>query len=368
MLNQIQYIKNIVKIANILLSNQNGGVEQSFVGYCRILKNLGHEVLAIVGEEAPYIKDLQSLDIQIIQVKNSFGYYDFPAISKIKKSLENFGCQLVFAHTGRAIILAKKSIKKLSKKIPLIAVNHSRNVKRSIGADIVLSVNKEIFYKTVDLGQAANRSFVMPNFIDIDKNEEQKFELKDFILNQDKPIVIGTIARLAKEKNLEFLIEAVKILSDQNYQIKLKIAGSGQEEQGLRNLCTSLNLNQQVEFLGWIEDKKSFFSQIDIFCLPSKEETFGIVLLEAMLYNKPIVTTNTDGAKMILKDKISGILVDNSDQTKLASLIASAILDLLNNPEIIFDLTTNAKRDLVKFYSTQAVESNIKEIIGYLKK
>lgn len=356
-----------MKIANILLSTQNGGVEQSFVGYCKILNNLGYEVLAIVGKNAPYIRDLQGLNIKVVQVKNSLGYYDFIAISKIKKSLEEFGTKLAFAHTGRAIVLAKKAIKKLSQRIPLIAVNHSKNVKRSIGADIVFSVNKEIFYKTVDLGQAEDRSFVIPNFIDVPENQQQEFNLDNFILDKSHPIVIGTIARLSPEKNLDFLISAIKILRDKNYQIKLKIAGSGDEEQNLKMLCHSFGLESEVDFLGWVDDKKSFFEKIDIFCLPSREETFGIALLEAMLYNKPIITTNTDGAKMILKNKVSGILLDNSKPELLADLIACAVLNFLNSPEVIFDLTTNAKRDLIKFYSTKAVENNLKDLLKKFK-
>jgi glycosyltransferase involved in cell wall biosynthesis len=349
-----------LKIANILFSTQNGGVEQSFVNYCKILSNIGHDVLAIVGYGAPYIKDLQGFNIKIVEVKNRFGYHDFLAIAKIKKSLENFDTNLAFAHTGRAIVLARKAIKSTNK-IPLIAVNHSKNVKRSIGADFILSVNEEIYRRTIEFGQDENKSLVMPNFIDI--NKKQGFTSKNS-LEKKQTIIIGTIARLSQEKRIEFLIKATKILHDNNYQIKLKIAGSGEEEETLKSLCNSLNLQRSVEFLGWIDDRKKFFDDIDIFCLASKEETFGLVLLEAMLYKRPIITTETDGARMILKDKVSGILIDNSKPDLVADLIASAILDLISNPEVVSDLTNNAYNDLTSLYSSEAAQNNFKNLLS----
>lgn len=405
-----------MNILNILLSNKNGGVEQSFVQYCRALKDLGHNVVALVKEGAPYIKDLEKLNILVLEIKNNFGYYDFFAVRKINQIIKNNSINLVFANAGRAIALAKKAIKgsvlnqtfrrifynfnfsktrvnpgkltfqknenhknflenfnlrhplkKPSDKIPLIAVNHSNNVKRSIGADIVLSVNKDIFYKTIDKGQPLGSSFVVPNFIEV-PNEvpndgERKFDLEKFTFGKDKPFVIGAMSRLEKEKGVEYLIRAVKILSDKNYQVKLKIAGSGSSETELKKLCNNLGLNDRVEFVGWTLDKKAFYSNIDIFCLPSLNETFGIVLLEAMLYNKPIIATKTNGAGSILKDGVSGILIKNLNTKLLPNLIADAAVNLLDNPEMVFDFTTNARKDLINQYSMQAVCKSLANII-----
>jgi glycosyltransferase involved in cell wall biosynthesis len=359
-----------VQIANILLSSQNGGVEQSFVNYCKIMQRLGHDVLAIVGFEAPYIKDLENLGVKIVEAPNHFGYYDIFTINKIKNSLKEFKADLAFSHTGKAIILTRKAIKKLSHKIPQIAVNHSGNVKRSIEADFILSVNKDIHQKTIKFGQDENKSLVMPNFIDIEEKEiTQDLENKLIIgrngsidSNKDpkKDIIIGAIARLSKEKGLDFLIEAIKILHKNNYPVKLKIAGSGDEKLSLEYLRNSLDLQDSIEFLGWIDDREEFFNEIDIFCLPSKEETFGLVILEAMLYKKPIISTKTAGAIMILQDEVSGILINNSKP----DLIALAIMDLIDNPKKIPDLIYHAHKELIDLYSSQAAQKNFKNLLS----
>ncbi len=218
-------------------------------------------------------------------------------------------------------------------------------------------MNKEIFYKTIDYGQAENRSFVMPNFIEYDQELQKEFNYNDFSFNSK--IRIGTMGRLAKEKGLEYLIKTIKILKDQNHSVELIIAGDGELKQELENLTKSLNLDEEVKFIGWTNNKEKFFSSIDIFCLSSLEETFGIVLLEAMKYGKPIISSNCDGPKIIIKNEVSGILVDK----KSPEQIAAAILKLKNNPELVFDLVTNAKENLLKNYSLKIAQEKFASVI-----
>ena len=77
-----------MKIINILLSNKNGGVEDAFITHCEILQKAGgtkNNILAIVKTGAPYADCLANLGIEVIEVKNNFGYYDFIAQRKIAK-------------------------------------------------------------------------------------------------------------------------------------------------------------------------------------------------------------------------------------------------------------------------------------------
>jgi len=353
-----------MKIVNVLFSNKNGGVEQSFVSYCKLLQDLGHNVLAIVKTNAPYRKDLEMIGIKIEEVSNKFGYYDFLAINKIKRLVVNFNANLLFCHVGRAMILGQKALAKIPKKIPLIAVNHSTNVKRSIGADIVLSVNQEICKKTIELGQPSSRSFVMNNFVEFD-DENSLANSNHFPLNHK--IIIGSLSRLIPEKGLEYLIRAIKILREKNYDATLTIAGDGKYRLELERLVGILGLKNEVKFLGWINDKDSFFNDINIFCLPSiYHETFGIVLLEAMKYNRPIIATDDVGPKSIIKNEINGILVERYPLDDLPNKIAESVIKLASNPDLVANMIKNAKSDLIKYYSNKAAQDKMQEIIETL--
>ena len=350
-----------MKIANIVLTSQNGGVEQVFLDYCKVLQDLNHEVVAIVKPDAPYAYLAAELGVKLERIKNKFGYYDPLAIKKIATVLKQNDCDVVFAHAGRAMVLARKAIKKIKNKtVFLISINHSNNVKRSIGADIVLSVNKEILYKTIDAGQRPERSFVISNAIDVSDVElpAQRY------LSRKKKITIGALGRFDDTKGFDLLIEALKIANKKSKkEILLKLAGSGVEENNLRQLVADLKLADKVEFCGWIADKKKFFSEIDIFCIPSRTETFGIVILEAMKYGKPIISSNSDGAKEILRNEVDALIVDGKDDRQVVQKIAEAILNLSQDSTLANSLVKSAFARLQNNFSFEMLKKCLQEIL-----
>ncbi len=353
-----------MKILNVILTSQNGGAEQAFIDYSRALKNLGHEVYAVLKIDAPYFEDVSALKIKIKKISNRFGYYDVFAVQNIKKFILENEIDAVISHMGRSTILVRKAIKKINanKKIIQIAVNHSGNVKRSIGSDIIFSVNKKIFFDTVDLGQSSEHSFVIPNAIDISDAVEFK---KLSSLKNKSPIVIGAIGRLDRTKGFDLAIKALKKLTEiSDQKFVLKIAGSGYFEPVLRNLVKELGLENEVEFLGWIKNKKAFFDQIDIFCLPSQNEPFGIVILEAMKFAKPIIATDADGPKEILIDKKDALIVPLNPIEKTPKQISEAILQIINDAELMNNMVKNAAQKLREKYSYGALEKRLAEIFG----
>ncbi len=223
-----------MRIVNIILTSVNGGAEQVFVDYLVALKNLGHEVLAITKTDAPYADEVEKLGIKVKKIKNNFGYHDIFAVSNLKNILQEFDADIVLSHAGRAASLSKKVAKKIkNKKILEVAVNHSMNVKRSIGADIILSVNKEIFFRTIDAGQSENSSFVISNAVDL---KDAIANIPKVQLHEKEVIVIGTMGRLDESKGFACAIKAIKNLQKlSNKKFILRIAGSGPKELHLRS-------------------------------------------------------------------------------------------------------------------------------------
>ncbi len=357
-----------MKIVNIILTSQNGGAEQVFIDYLTIFKKLGHQVLAITKTDAPYAGKVENLGIEVKKITNKFGYHDFFAVKKIQKIIQEFDADIVIAHAGRAMVLARKAIKKIPDiKIYFIAVNHSMNVKRSIGADVIFSVNKEIFYRTVNCGQDETRSFVIPNAIDL----TDMINVSGLVnLQENEVITIGGLARLDRAKGFHFAIKAIKKLEDlsreKNWNKKfiLKIAGSGTEEQNLRNLAKEMGVENNVEFLGWIKTKKEFFDAIDIFCLSSKSETFGLVLLEAMKFRKPIISTDAHGPKEILRHGFDALMVSLEPLQDVENRIVEAVQRMIDEPDLVNQMVENASVKLKEKYSYAALEKVMKEIVG----
>ncbi len=352
-----------MRIVNIILSSQNGGAEQVFIDYLAVLKKLNHQLLAITKTDAPFACEVEKLGIEVRKINNNFGYHDFFAIKKIRKIIKEFQADCVIAHVGRSVVLVRKALRKNSE-VKLIAVNHSPNVKRSIGSDLIFSVNKEIFCKTINLGQKENTSFVVPNAIDL---SDAFFEEKQINFSDKNEIVLGAMGRITWEKCYQYLIKAVKILNEQtNKKIIVKIAGEGVEKEKLQNLVKELKLEKNINFIGWVSDKKAFFSNLDIFISSSDNESFGFLLLEAIKYKVPIISSNTDGANDIIKNQIDGLVfnVRNSNEEAIAKELASKINYLIANEELANNMAANAFERVRDKFSYSALESRFKEIFG----
>ncbi len=170
--------------------------------------------------------------------------------------------------------------------------------------------------------------------------------------------IIFSLGRLVYYKGFEYLIESAKFL-DENYIIL--IGGDGPLEGKLKKLARGLS--EKIQFLGKISEKElgNFFSACDLFCLPSVERTeaFGIVILEAFSFGKPVVATNIpfSGVSWVNKHGESGLNVEPRDPFALAE----AIKVILENAEIYKNYSENA---YLRWKDTFTAEKMIKDLLN----
>jgi glycosyltransferase involved in cell wall biosynthesis len=91
---------------------------------------------------------------------------------------------------------------------------------------------------------------------------------------EDEDIIVGIAARLTPIKDIGTVIRAFNIAFRKNPRLKLLIAGTGEDEKELKALARELEISHRVEFVGWVDDIKGFFSKVDINVLASLSETF----------------------------------------------------------------------------------------------
>jgi glycosyltransferase involved in cell wall biosynthesis len=163
--------------------------------------------------------------------------------------------------------------------------------------------------------------------------------------------IIGTVANLFPRKGLEYLVQAVGNLKESFDNILLVIVGTGdaQYESQLRKQIQDLNLTQHVLFTEFQEYPELFVSQFDVFVLPSIQEGFGIVLLEAMALGKPIVASNVGGIPEIVQHEKTGILVKAADVEELSK----GVLTLLNDPNKRRKMGEQAQKRAAEYFSVE---------------
>jgi len=184
-------------------------------------------------------------------------------------------------------------------------------------------------------------------------NLDEYVDAKPYLSTQTYVLSLG---RLVHKKGIDILLRAwSKIKTD----VSLIIAGDGEERQNLENLSKSLNLTNKVTFLGKVDHPTalSLFAGAEFFVLPSRIEPFGIVLLEAMASNCPIIASATGGIVDLVKDGQTGILFRSEDEADLTSKLQFMLDDIAS----LKNLTENAT-GVVKDYSWQSVARKYLEI------
>lgn len=352
-----------MKIVNILLNykkanhnNQVLGVEKCFLDYSKNLANRGIDIVSVIKSKIFLLPELKKINAKILELP-ALNQGDIYSILKLAWKFLFFKPDIIICHSGRALMFSRIARLLVFRKIPIAVIDHGINPLKFVKADFVLTVNSFFSKQLIQAGMPENRCMVIPNMIEIPENFQPL--IKSPIT---KKIRLGSLGRLSSEKNFDKVIKAMPFLLNQGFEVEYVIGGVGIESENLYLTAKNLGIEKNFKILGWVEDKRKFFSEIDIFILPSFGETFGIVLLEAMLYNTPIISSNSWGPDEIVSHQVNGLKISKDDSDIMPELIAKQVISLQQNPELVATITKNAYEDLIKKYTSDVVSEKLIEI------
>ncbi len=345
-----------MKVANVLFNHKKSkndnhilGVERCFIDYSKYLIERGHNILSISKTNMVFKKDVLETGSDYLEV-SALNRLDIFSILRISFSLILFRPDAVICHSGRAMSFIRAARFFCLKKFPIVAIDHGVNPRKFLKADYVLTVNSHFSKELLKAGKKEGTAYVIPNMMEVPENFVKP--VKPIFSN---PVRIGSLGRLYPEKYFDKMILALPILRERGIECKYVIGGVGHQEQYLKQLAIDSKVEDCFEILGWTTDKKKFFEEIDIFILPSYGETFGIVLLEAMLYNTPIITSNSWGPDEIIEDGVDGLKVAREDANAVPFLIADAVEKLVKDQEFAKKLADKAYEKFYKKYTCEKV-------------
>ena len=172
---------------------------------------------------------------------------------------------------------------------------------------------------------------IIPNGIDFPRFNTRYPPLEQ--LADGRPTVLF-VGRLEKRKGLKFLLRAWPKVLERQPNARLVVVGRGRPLEGYRRFAARQGWSpSDVVFAGYVaaEDLPRYYQACDVFCAPNTgQESFGIVLLEAMAAGAPIVASDIPGYRDVVSDGEQGLLVE----PKNPGAIADAVLRLLANPEL----------------------------------
>jgi len=189
--------------------------------------------------------------------------------------------------------------------------------------------------------------------------------IKSYHKTEFKTFTLGLLSWFVEKKGIGFLLEALLELKNKGYSdIRLILAGDGPLITKYLTFIKENQLSDSIKYIGKIkgQEKRDFFQSIDAFILPSitlKNDQDGIpvVLMEAISYGLPIISTNISGIPEICIDNYNGFLIPQKD----VNAIVNAIIKLIKSRELIerfsknslklsfeYDININSKKKLLE--------------------
>lgn len=192
-------------------------------------------------------------------------------------------------------------------------------------ADKILSTSHAMAKETIKYTE--KKIDIIPFGINLEQFKPMKYES----LFSPNDIVIGTIKALEDRYGIEYLIKSFNILCKKynHLSLKLLIVGSGSLEQKIKNLISELELEEYCILTGNIsfKDIPRYHNMIDIFVALSKNESFGVSVIEASSCSKPVVVSNVGGLPEVVFNGITGYIVPSEDIIESVVAIEKLVLD-----------------------------------------
>mgnify|MGYP006283797553 CR=1 FL=1 len=231
-------------------------------------------------------------------------------------------------------------------------------------ADCLISTSKSYLSSSKVLGRYRNKGVVIP----LGVNPNRLLYDNNISVSENKSafFTVLSVGRFSYYKGFEYLIQAAEKLP----AVHFKIVGDGPYFSVIENLVKKKNLEKRVELLGRVEEDRlrTLFAACDVFCLPSIERTeaFGLVLLEAMSFSKPLITTDIEGSGMseVNLNGVTGLQVPPAD----ASELADAIHRLYANPEIRKEMGARSRIRFDQNFHIQAIAGQVEQAYKNVKK
>jgi glycosyltransferase involved in cell wall biosynthesis len=205
----------------------------------------------------------------------------------------------------------------------------------------IISISEKSRKNLISLDVVEKKIITIPIGIDFEEIEKVQ-SIKEYF----DCIFAG---RLIKEKNVDILIKSVDLVKREIPNVKCLIIGDGPEKEKLEKMTRKIGLENNVQFLGFIEDHDdviSYMKSSKIFVLPSIREGFGVVVLEANACGLPVITINhkRNAAADLIEDEKNGLLVDLSE-----NLISEKIIKLLKDDKLREEMSGYSAKSIKKY-------------------
>jgi len=353
------------------------GVVNSISSFKKGLEELGHEVY-IFAPTCPDYKDDEKNILRIKSVRLPLQNDYRISLPPLAKKMLDIIKQLDVIHTQHPFVMGNYGsfFADIYNK-PLIFTHHTQYDKYSHyipfeqetvqmftrwlvkdyanKCDCVIAPSESIKKMLLNQG-IKSRIEVVPTGINLDVfgNPNREIIRKKYNLSLEQKLLLYA-GRIAKEKNLEFLIKSFKLVLNKKPNTYLMLVGSRTKKDYLVDLIKKLNLETKVFLVGHSNAVQNYYGAADLFVFSSVSETQGLVLVEAMAAGIPVVAVDSPGVRDVVNGK-NGFMVQDSIRD-----FSEKVIKVLDDDKLREKMSQNARKT-ASSYSIQKMSKRMLKV------
>ncbi|CAN5570702.1 glycosyltransferase family 4 protein [soil metagenome] len=352
-----------IRVLHIVWSATMGGIERLVLNLCKAqLQNPLLDVSVMIAKsEGPLLEEFKRLDLPLIEggfrngrdqrtvitsrLSACFAGFDVIHIHSynpiIAKEAVRSNCKIVFTEHGNfgfgkkttlSSLMVRFMLKRfLNHKVDYITFNSNFSKKIAEERFGLKNVTRKVIYNGVP---------------EIDATSLNRVILK----RNPGELIVGTVGRLAAVKRIDRVLTALSQIS--NSGIRLAIMGDGPLKEDLQTLSLQLEITEKVEFIA-TGDARAFMKEVDLCVLPSQNEAFGLVAIEAYQFGKPVLVFADGGGSAELVSQIEPEMIVKDEKE-----LAEKIKFIAEHSEIRTSATViAARKNFARQFSIEKMEA-----------
>lgn len=333
-----------MRILELCTSPDSGGLELYMVRACTALTAAGDEVLAVVAPVSRIAERLRQHDIKMDALAFRFAPLPLIAARRLAKLIDQNEIDAVHLHWGKDLPLAALA-KHFSTRSPRLVYTRHMQITRSKRdvyhhwlyrqVDLLLTITETMTTKVRQcLGEGmSTRVHTLYHGVPAPASPitaQQRQQLRRSWGVAEDAVLVGLFSRLEAPKGQHLLVEALRQARDEGVALHALIVGHVMDAEyvaALKAKIESLGLGQQIHFEGFSNEIQHWMQACDIVALTTREETFGLVLIEAMRAGVAVIGSDRGGVPEIIHHEQNGLLFHSLDAADLYGQLRRLAVD-----------------------------------------
>lgn len=342
-----------------------GGGEVHVADLVRGLANRGHAVYLAVRPDSPLREPLAGViaSWHEMALRNSLDLQSARAIADL---INLHGIDIIHAHLGRDYLVSALARRNARRAKLVLTRHHYLPLKRNAlfrwmleDVAAIIAVSDSVRESVVErLQLPPERVRTIPNWIDPARFQPIEREAARALFRLRGSLVVACIGQVTHEKGQEEFVRAAARVSQMRSDIEFLIAGDEGEDgkpftNHLVKLAGTFGLSDRLRFLGHVRHIPELLAAVDVVIVPSWDEGFSLVTIEAMAARRAVLASNVGGIAGIIKDNVTGLLCPPRD----VQALTEKLLYLVSDAPLRERLSIQAQRDVyARFGRDQIIE------------